>query len=128
MKNKNTTLVYPELSYQIVGALFEVYNQLGGSLQEKHYQKALSLALKDKGIKFKEQIEVPIRFKGEKISNYFLDFLVDEKIVVELKTTALTKSYYDQLPSYLKTTDKKLGIVAIFGKDELRFRRIANLY
>lgn len=121
-------LIYPKLSYAIVGALFEIHNEIGGSLKEKHYQKGLAMAFEEKGIKFSEQLEVPIKFKDKKISNYFLDFLADEKVIVELKTKALTKSYYDQLFSYLKTADKKLGIVAIFGNDELRFRRIANLY
>lgn len=128
MKSKKTELIYPDLSYNVVGALFEVYNELGESLQEKHYQKGLALALKDRNIKFREKVEVPIKFKDKKISNYFLDFLVDDKIIIELKTKSLTKSYYDQLLSYLKTTDKRLGIVAVFGKDELRFRRVANLY
>lgn len=121
-------LIYPGLSYKIVGALFEVHNELGGGLQEKHYQKALAKVLRDKNIGFKEQIEIPIRFRGEKLSNYFLDFLIEEKIIVELKTKRFLKEYYSQLNSYLKKTDKKLGIVAIFGKDELRYKRIVNLY
>lgn len=86
------------------------------------------MAFKERGIEFSEQLEVPIKFKEQKISNNFLDFLVDKKVIVELKTRPLTKSYYDQLLSYLKTTNMKLGIVAIFGKDGLRFKRIANLY
>lgn len=121
-------LLYPELSYEIIGILFDVHNNLGGALQEKHYQKAVAVALKEKNISFKEQVEVPIKFKGEKISNYFLDFLVEDKIIIELKTKRFIKDYYDQLSSYLKTINIKLGIVAVFGKDELRYKRIINLY
>lgn len=125
--DKKNELVYPELSYKVVGVLFEVYNNLGGSLKEKHYQKALSKALADNNVKFSREFSVPITFKEKEIGRYFLDFLVEEKIVLELKIGHFKKEFFNQLLGYLKQTHHKLGIIAIFGKDSLYFKRVINL-
>ena len=70
-------LVFPELCFQIVGILFEVYNQLGHGHSEKTYQKAIAIAFRNAGIKFKEQVYFPLMFKGEKIeSNYLILVIV----------------------------------------------------
>ena len=78
-------VIYPELSYKIVGILFEVYNSLGPGYQEKYYQKAIALALAENKIKFKVEVPITINFKGNKIGQYFLDFLIEEKIILEIK-------------------------------------------
>jgi GxxExxY protein len=78
-------IVEKELSYKIVGILFSVYNELGGGYQEKYYQRAIAHSLKEHGIKFKEQVHVPLHFHSESIGKYFLDFVVEDKIVVEIK-------------------------------------------
>ena len=56
-------LIYPEISYQIIGILFEVYNQLGPGYSEKYYQKAVAIELKRCGLSFKEQVFEPLKFK-----------------------------------------------------------------
>lgn len=124
-KNK---LIYPELSYQIVGVLFEVHNELGGNLKEKHYQKAVAVKLKERKINFIEQYYIPIKIAGEDVGRYFFDFLIDDKIVLELKVGRFKSTYFKQLLSYIKTGNFKLGIVASFYEDEVRFKRILNLY
>jgi GxxExxY protein len=80
-----SNLIEKELSYKIVGVLFYVYNNLGGGYQEKYYQRAIAKQLKNEGIKFKEQIYVPLSFKEESIGKYFLDFLIEDKVVLEIK-------------------------------------------
>jgi len=129
MKEKtNTDLVYPELSYKIIGILFDVYNQLGYGYQEKYYEKAVATSLKLAGLNYKEQCSVPIEFKGEKIGNYFMDFLVDDKVVLELKRgERVAKSNIDQIYAYLKSANLKLGILAQFTPSGIKFRRILNL-
>ena len=121
-------LIYPELSYKIIGILFDVYNQLGYGYQEKYYEKAVATSLKLARLNYKEQFLVPLKFKGEKIGNYFLYFLVDDKIVLELKRgERVAKSNIDQIYAYLKAMNLKLGILAQFTPSGIKFRRILNI-
>lgn len=121
-------LIYPELSYKIVGILFEVYNQIGSGLHEKYYQKALAVELKKQDIVFKEQVHTPLLFKGSKIGSYMLDFLVDNKIVLEIKKgDRFSRNNIEQIIAYLKSNKLKLGILANFGKNQLTFKRIINV-
>ena len=125
---KRSDLLYPELSYQIVGILFEVFNELGYQYQEKYYQRAISRSLKQLNIPFSEQIGVPILFKGQRIGRYVFDFLIDGKIVLEIKRgDRFTPQDIKQTVAYLKRSGLKLGILARFSSKGLKFKRIINL-
>ncbi|PIR06186.1 GxxExxY protein [Candidatus Jorgensenbacteria bacterium CG_4_10_14_0_8_um_filter_39_13] len=118
-------LVEKELSYKIIGILFDVYNNLGGGYQEKYYQRAVSQEFKNRDIKFKEQISIPLSFKGISIGRYFLDFLIEDKIILEIKVA--NKFYIrdvKQVLAYLKATNTSLGILANFNRNNLQFKRI----
>ena len=78
-------VVHKELSFKIIGILFEVYNNLGYGYQEKYYERAIEKYFKDRKIKFKRQALFNIAIKGEIIGRYYLDFLVEDKIVLEIK-------------------------------------------
>jgi len=124
---KRNDLVYPELSYQIIGILFEVYNNLGPGYHEKYYQKAIANELKLCNLSFQEQVWVPLFFKDKKIGTYCLDFLIDDKVIIEIKKgDRFSKRHITQIISYLKAKDLKLGIIANFGTNELKFKRIIN--
>ncbi len=127
-KIKRPDLLYPELSFKIVGALFSVYNELGGGLLEKVYQRAVAVALQEQGISFIEQVPFEISFKGQPVGQQYLDFLIEDCIVLELKQgDRFRKQSFDQVIAYLKATGKKLAILANFTRDEVAFRRILNL-
>jgi len=118
-------LVEKELSYKIIGILFDVYNNLGGGYQEKYYQRAVSQEFKNRDIKFKEQISIPLSFKGISIGRYFFDFLIEDKIILEIKVA--NKFYIrdvKQVLAYLKATNTSLGILANFNRNNLQFKRI----
>lgn len=118
-------LIEKDLSYKIVGILFSVYNSLGSGYQEKYYQRAIAEELKIKGVKFKEQVYIPLYYKNKSIGKYFIDFIVEDKIVVEIKTN--NKFYprdIKQVLAYLKTSDIKLGILANFSRQKLYLKRI----
>ncbi len=118
-------LLYKELSYKIVGILFKVHGELGGGYQEKYYQKAIALELKTNNLNFKEQVLIPLEYKELPIGRYFMDFVVENKIVLEIK---VSPQFYSrdikQVLSYLKTSNLSLGILASFNKKELIFKRI----
>ena len=127
-KLKRKDLLYPELSYQIIGILFDVCNEMGYGYQEKYYQKAISEKLKESKLTFKEQVPVDIIFNDNKIGKYFLDFLIEDKIIMEIKKMdKFLKVNIDQTYAYLKSTKLKLGILANFTKKGIQYKRIINL-
>jgi len=86
-------LVYPELSYQVMGVLFEVWKELGYGHKEKFYQKAVSQGLKEKDFKFDEQVPAQLLFKNQVVGSYFFDFLIENKVVLEIKA----KNYFSKV-------------------------------
>ena len=127
-KESKSILIFPELSYKIVGLLFDVHNQLGGGHREKYYYKALRILFKKHKLAFKEQLNSPLNFNGNKIGDYFMDFLIENQIVLEIKTGERFKMKdINQVYSYLKSSNLKLGILANFTKGGIRFKRILNI-
>lgn len=120
-------LVFPDLSYKIIGCAYEVFNELGGDHKEIVYQRAMAVALKEKCINFTEQHYYPVRFKDVVVGKNFFDFYVDEKIVVELKSASrFTKQNYEQVLNYLNISGIKLALLISFGKEEVRCKRVVN--
>jgi len=79
-------IIYPELSYKIIGCSFDVFNSIGGGHKEIVYQKALCIALKGRGLIYTEQLYYPVKFNNIVVAKKFFDFCVEEKIVVEIKS------------------------------------------
>lgn len=134
MRNKQNTkntmkeIIYPDECYKIVGILFGVFKSLGYGLREKDYQEAVAKSLGENNIPFKEQAVANLLINGKSIRKYYLDFLINDKIVLEIK--AKEKFYRDniaQVYSYLKSTNLKLGIIANFTTRGVQFKRIVNI-
>jgi GxxExxY protein len=120
-------IIYKELSFEIVGILFEVYNELGYGYQEKYYEKAIEKCFIAHKIKFKRQAPFKIKFKGEIIGRNYLDFLVEDKIVLEIKKgNYFSKRNIEQIKQYLKVTNLKLAILANFTPSGVKFLRVLN--
>jgi len=118
-------LMFPDLSYKIVGACFETFNEIGSEQKEKHYQKGISLCLNGSGLKFKEQVHFPIICHGKRIGDQFLDFLIEDCVVLEIKVGDKFKPQdFQQVKAYLIKSGKPLGILVRFGKDGVTFCRI----
>ena len=125
---KRNDLVYPELSYEIIGCAYEVFDGLGAGHSEKTYQKAFAIELKRKSILFKEQVYYAVKFKDEVVGKGFLDFEVDGKIIVELKKNVhFSKVHLEQVLNYLKISKLKLGILITFTNDGIKHKRIINI-
>ena len=121
-------LLYPEESYEICGALFDVFRDLGSGHREINYQRAAKIAFENKGLKVQREVKVPISYQGHDIGFYRLDFLINTKIIVELKCTETTsRTYIDQTVSYLKAMNLELCILAQFTSKGVKTRRIVNI-
>jgi len=120
-------VVYKELSFKIIEACFEVHNILGPGYSEKIYEEAVSKELRNRGIGYERQKLVEIYYKGEKIGEYRLDLVLENRIILELKAVSeLSNIFEAQLLSYLKAAGMKLGILVNFGSKKVIYRRIVN--
>ena len=125
---KRPDLVYPELSYLIVGCAYDVFNELGAGHTERNYQKALSFLFNAKAIPFKEQVYYPLTFQNKIIAKNFLDYVVENKIVVELKKgDRFSKIHIEQVLNYLRISNLQLAILVNFTKTGVIFKRIVNV-
>lgn len=127
MRIAKDKLVFPELSYNILGAAFNVSNELGWGLSEKEYQRSLARELEKAGIRYEREVFIPLTYKSEPIGRFYADFVVDGKIILELKVVPkLGYAHTRQLLIYLIGSGYKLGILIYFTKDGVKQRRVLN--
>lgn len=118
-------LVHPELSYKLVGILYCVYNELGGGYQERVYQAAVRKELTKTKLGFIEQFKVDLSYRGNKIGSYRLDFMIEGKIVLELKVAPrFAPRDIMQVLGYLKKSGLDLGILVSMSRSGIYFKRI----
>ena len=117
-------LLYEKLTYKIRGVIFKVYNELGFGHKENVYQKALEHALRKNNVKFDKEKALDVIYDGTKVGTYRPDFVIDGKILLELKAVPfLAKAAETQLIYYLKGTNFKLGLLVNFGSKKLVIKR-----
>lgn len=120
-----TDVLYKELSYQIMAAVFEVYNTLGFGFLEKVYERALLKELCLRNIPVEAQKEIKVFYKGEKVGTYFADLVVNNEILLELKAVeSLNNIHKAQVLNYLKATGFKLGLLINFGRERVQYERL----
>ena len=121
-------VIYKELSYNIVGSVFEVFKELGYGFKEKYYEDAIAKEFSRRNIKYERQIPYKLMYKGEIIGMYRFDFLVEDKIIVELKQgDYYSKNNITQTLQYLKTSKLKLAILVNITNNGVKFKRILNI-
>lgn len=121
----NSNLVYQELSYQTVGALYDTYKELGPGLPEKYYYRYIKTNLIKRNLQVQDQLKVEIQGLPVKLGRFYIDFVVDDKIVVEIKTgNRFLKKDIDQIMNYLRHSGLKLGILARFSQNGVITRRL----
>ena len=118
---------YSELTGKIIGCSMEVHKSLGNGFQEVIYQRALALEFKSQGIPFVRELSMPIYYRNEHIGTRRVDFLVDDKISVELKAVSkLDDAHLNQAINYLEAYNLEIGLLINFGANSLEFRRVIN--
>ncbi len=120
-----TDLLHAPLTYKIRKAIFAVYNTLGFGHKEQVYQRALAKEFDDNNISYKKEGSLTVQYKGEHVGTYRPDFVVEDKVILELKAVEfLPKSFETQLLQYLKTTGFSLGLLINFGSPKLFIKRL----
>ena len=122
-------MIHQELSYTVTGILFAVHNELGRYRGEKQYGDMLERCFKERGISYEREAVLPTSFVGEKAGRNRVDFLLDNKIVLEIKAKQfLEKTDYYQMMRYLEACEKRLGILVNFHQRHLASKRIVRGY
>ena len=117
-------VLYKDLSYKLVGCFYKAYNTLGPAHKEQIYQKALSTEFKLQGISFIENKKLPIKYAEIVIGTYQPDFIIEDKIIVEIKSVLqFPKVFEKQLYYYLRGTNYKLGYLVNFGAEKIQIKR-----
>ena len=122
-----------EISFQIRGAIYEVYKALGPGLLESVYEEAMVYELKKRGLKVERQKEVPIHYDGQLLSTSLrLDMLVEDRVIIELKSVKeLQDVFFKQTRTYLRLMGLHLGILVNFNVDNIldnAIHRVLNGY
>ena len=121
-------LIHPELSYQVRGVLFDVYNTLGPTLKEAYYQDAIALGLQQRDIPCEVEKAFEVYYESVRVGLYYVDVWIDGgKILLEIKVApAIVPIHEAQAISYLKVTDADLAIVVNYGGSSLEDKRLPN--
>lgn len=107
---------YSELTEQIIGIFYSVYNELGFGFLEKVYEEAMAIALKEHGLAVQRQVPVPVWFHGQTIGAYDANLVVNGIVLLELKACrTLDSSHEAQLLHYLRSTEIEVGLLLNFG-------------
>ena len=123
----NTKYKYSELTSKIIGAAMEVHSYLGNGFQEVIYQRALSYELELRKIGHAREVEMDVMYKEFLVGSRRVDFLIDEKISVEIKAlTQLEPVHLAQAINYLEAYNLEIGLLINFGETKLKFHRLEN--
>jgi GxxExxY protein len=115
-----TGLLHKELSYAIVGAAIEVHRHIGPGQLESTYERALAKELGYRGIAYRTQVPLTTRFKGDAVGEFYADLIVDDKVIVELKSVVAVHHVHKlQVLSYLRASGLRLGLLINFNSPVL---------
>ncbi len=115
------------LTHTIIGCAMNVHNELGYGFQELIYQRALEIEFRNAGVDYSREHEIPIVYKGQEIGTRRVDFLIDDKIMVEIKAVGhLEELHVVQGLNYIEAFKIKTGLLLNFGAKKLEFKRLLN--
>lgn len=125
MNTNQPKILHQELAYNIVGHAMQVHTKLGNGFLEKVYENALMVLFRKAGIKAIQQAPITVMFDGETVGTYYADILIENKIILELKTASkISESHKAQALNYLKAMGLDLAIIINFANPRLEYQRI----
>jgi len=124
-KKYKKELIYKELSYKIIGIAMSVHKELGSGFLEKLYENAMMVLFRKQKIETEQQKPINVIFENEIVGSYYADILVENKVIVELKTVdKIIDVHQAQVLNYLKATGLHLAIILNFHSQSLEYKRI----
>ena len=118
---------YSDITRRIIGAAMKVHSTLGNGFQEVIYQRALAIEMAKQGLSFQRELEMQIHYDGQEIGTRRVDFLVEDKVMVELKAvTMLEDVHLAQAINYLEAYQLEVGLLLNFGAKSLEYRRVVK--
>jgi GxxExxY protein len=125
----NNAYKYSDLTAKIIGCAMKVHSTLGNGFQEVIYQRCLAIEMEKQGLGFARELEMTIYYEMTNVGTRRVDFLVEDKIMVELKAiTKLEDIHLAQTLNYLEAYKLETGLLINFGSKSLEFKRITNEY
>lgn len=117
-------LAHEEITEKVIGIFYDVYNELGHGFLEAVYRESMVVALRQARLNVEKEVLLPVYFRGVTVGEYRADLVVENKVVVELKTArAIDSTHEAQTLHYLKSTDMEIALLFNFGI-KAQFRRL----
>ncbi len=122
-----TSYKYSDFTRKIIGAAMKVHSTLGNGFQEVIYQRALAIEMDNQGLSFQRELEMPIFYADQEIGTRRVDFLIEDKVMVELKAiTTFEDVHLAQAINYLEAYQLEVGLLLNFGAKSLEFKQLVN--
>jgi GxxExxY protein len=116
---------FSELTGKVIGCAMEVHKVLGNGFQEVIYQRALAIEMESQGLGFSREFEIPIFYKDAEIGSRRVDFLIENKVMLEIKAIiTLEDVHLAQAINYLEAYKLEVGLLINFGSKSLEFKRV----
>lgn len=127
MDGQDKGMQHGEITQAVIGCAFEVIHELGAGFLESVYERALLVALRQKGLSAMAQHPIKVMFRNECVGDFYADLLVEEKVIVELKAVkAIAPEHQAQVINYLNATGIQVGLLINFGNPKLEYKRFTR--
>jgi GxxExxY protein len=125
MEKQANQLIHSELTEEILGVYYDVYNEIGHGFLESVYNNCMYLALTKLGLSVRRDVPVPVYFRGQDVGQFKADLVVGGSVLIELKAVQnLDRTHEAQVMNYLRATELEVGLLLNFGSPKPQFRRI----
>lgn len=119
--------LYSEITGAVIGAAMQVHSELGSGFPEVIYQRSLAIEFRKQNISYKREESMPLFYKKKSVGKRRADFLVEQKVLVELKALSeINKTHYNQVLNYLTAFNLEIALLLNFGENSLNFKRFIN--
>ena len=123
----STEYKHSNITGAVIGSAMQVHTELGNGFPEVIYQRSLALEFQDQDIGYKRELSMPLFYKGKPVGKRRVDFLVEEKVLVELKAVSeINDRHFNQILNYLTAYQLEIGLLINFGENNLKFKRFIN--
>lgn len=118
---------YSGITGSVIGCAMRVHSELGNGFQEVIYQRSLAIEFQEENIRYVRELTMPLFYKNKEVGLRRVDFLVEDKVLVELKAVSeIGNTHYNQVLNYLTAYKLEVGLLINFGESSLNFKRFIN--